>query len=765
MTNWDNLVSGDALKDISEERKQTNIKERVKKDEILSREKNGWSSTGKPYKDASIMMTKKKEIGSSFEDEVWTMFYNMGFTVMNKTDDFVMSYSETNPNLTKQIDVIAIDDEVCLFIECKETEIIDNTTTWKKDLESINGYYGGLCNEIKKKYPNRKCKYIFATKNYILGDQDIGRMNDFRIANFDYDTVLYYKELVHQLGTSAKYQLLGSLFSGQTIKGMKSDVPAIEGKMGGLTYYSFSIEPAKLLKIAYVLHRNNANHDLMPTYQRLIKADRLKKIRKFINDGGYFPNSLIISIDSGGRKLQFDQSSLKVENSVSKIGILHLPKTYQSAYVIDGQHRLYGYSDSKYAYSNSVPVVAFVDMSKQTQVKMFMDINENQKSVSKSLRNTLDIDLLWDSENMSERQKAIMLYIAQKLGEDSKSPLYGRVVTGENTSTTKRCITIEYIKNALEKSCFFNEYKKNKNELIKQGCFEKNTNDETANILYPFISKCLTTISEFCSSEWDKGSLGFLTINNSIYAILRIIDDITKIVLDETKTQIINDWKDFYSKCEDYILSLADTINSLDEESIASIKNAKGGSAKNTSWRVLQVALNKANPQFINDDLANYIKEYNTNYNPSASEKLTLIEKTLRDLVENEFVNTKDWIFTNTPDNIRQRITSLKANQELINRHNGIDEKLSEWDFVSFNEIMEMAGYKSNWSEHFQKILIKKNLNTNKPDVLIWLKDLGQCKNLISNGKRITMTQYEEIEEAIKAFCGDSVTESTKVKL
>ena len=29
--------------------------------------------------------------------------------------------------------------------------------------------------------------------------------------------------------------------------------------MGGHTYYSFAIEPARLLKMSYVLHRNQAN--------------------------------------------------------------------------------------------------------------------------------------------------------------------------------------------------------------------------------------------------------------------------------------------------------------------------------------------------------------------------------------------------------------------------------------------------------------------------------------------------------------------------
>ena len=40
----------------------------------------------------------------------------------------------------------------------------------------------------------------------------------------------------------------------------------------------------------------------------------------------------------------------------------------------------------KYASTNTVPVVAFVDLERTEQIKLFMDINENQKAVPKSLR-------------------------------------------------------------------------------------------------------------------------------------------------------------------------------------------------------------------------------------------------------------------------------------------------------------------------------------------------------------------------------------------
>ena len=124
------------------------------------------------------------------------------------------------------------------------------------------------------------------THNVILSRKDAQLMEKANITHFDKSSIIYYEELVKHLGTSARYQLLGNLFAHQEIVGMENRIPAIQGKMGGYTYYSFSIEPEKLLKIGYVLHRNEANSSMMPTYQRIIKKKRLNEVREFINNGG-----------------------------------------------------------------------------------------------------------------------------------------------------------------------------------------------------------------------------------------------------------------------------------------------------------------------------------------------------------------------------------------------------------------------------------------------------------------------------------------------
>jgi DNA sulfur modification protein DndB len=130
------------------------------------------------------------------------------------------------------------------------------------------------------------------------------------------------------------------------------EIPAIEGEMGGLKYYMFSIEPGILLKMGFILHRTKANVDEMPTYQRLLVPKRLKGITEYIdgkdgNGSGFFPNSIIINFSTKKHHIQFEASA-RTSSSSSRLGMLKLPNAYSIAYIIDGQHRLYGYANSKY---------------------------------------------------------------------------------------------------------------------------------------------------------------------------------------------------------------------------------------------------------------------------------------------------------------------------------------------------------------------------------------------------------------------------------
>jgi DNA sulfur modification protein DndB len=701
----DKLVSGKELISVKKRRSQIYFFDKFEPELQEKRISEGWL-LDKELK-SLVRMKKEKPIDEQFEDEVWCLFATLGFKQMNRDRHLEINYGSTE-GASKQIDVFAVDEETVLFIECK-CAITGKKGDFKTELEAIKGIKEGLYNTVRsnKEYRGKKFKYIFATKNYEIIEADKNRMKDLGIHHFDEYGIKYFAELAKHLGDSARYQLLGALFAGQKINSMDNRIPAIEGRMGGNTYYSFSIEPEKLLKIAYVLHRNEANHDMMPTYQRIIKKSRLKEIQKFVDQGGFFPNSLIISIDTCGKKLKFDQATPQVESSNSRIGILYLPQFYRSAYIIDGQHRLYGYAESKYVAKDSIPVVAFVNLDKDKQVELFMEINENQKTVSKNLQNTLNADLLWTSEDKNKQRKALRLNISQRLGELQSSPFFGRIVIGENEANSYCCLTIDTIENALKSTNFFTRYGK-ENIVIEDGSFDRGTNESTREILLPFLIDCFQYFKDELPEEWHLSdpNLGILTINNTIHALIRVINDIVNYLISSKKINPkVYDIKNLAEQVKEYLAPLITYFGNISEEQRKEIKTNYGSGGKTRVWRTFELIINQDKPDFNPEGLTEWIrdntKQFNTESFSIIHDLEYIIKKDFKERLQKKYA--EKWLVSGLPPKVYKQANNLMGKQNYENSVNGISKNVTIWDCVSIANCRDIATFNSNWSELFEE--------------------------------------------------------------
>jgi len=379
------------------QKKSTNYFKKIKANEKDEFEKNGWEIVPSRHK-KSIKVMKSKPHNIAFEDRIWALFASMGFEYLNEDQKYKIEYQ---PGLKKQIDVIAADKEAILVIECKSAEI-PKKVSYQKDINEIIGIKEKLRSVITRTFPGKaKVAFMFATNNSILSENDRKRLEEAKIFHFNQDDFEYYEQITEHIGSAAKYQLFGKLFRGQKIPELKNRVPAIKGKMAsGHTFYSFSIEPEFLLKIGFILHRTKTNKETALAYQRLVKKARLNKIAKYIDGGGYFPNSIIINIiTKGDKELQFDEGKKIKHDSYTKYGVLHLPQIYRGAFIIDGQHRLYGYSKTKSKSHHTIPVVAFHNLPEDEQAHIFIDINQTQKSIPANLLASIMADFNWGSTN------------------------------------------------------------------------------------------------------------------------------------------------------------------------------------------------------------------------------------------------------------------------------------------------------------------------------------------------------------------------------
>lgn len=751
MTNWENIVCEKELVSAKNKRKNIYIEDKQRKVALEELEEEGWEYV-KDYADPKfVKVRKEKPFDEQFEDKVWLLFYQMGFLHLNRDRNFKMTYDYQNPHFTQQIDVFAADEETVLIVECKSADNVKDGV-FKKEIEALHGQMDGLRKTALKQFPGRKVKFIWAAHNYIMSPKDIQRMQEWDIIFFSDSTIDYYCELVKHLGTCARFQLLGNLLANTEIKNMQNKIPAIKGKMGGYEYYEFSIEPEKLLKIGYVLHRSEANKNMMPTYQRIIKKKRLKEVQTFINNGGYFPNSLIISIDTKGKGVQFDQSSTKVDDALSKLGVLHLPKRYHSAYIIDGQHRLYGYSDTDFAKTNTIPVVAFIDLDRTEQLKLFMDINENQKAVSKTLRVTLNSDMLWDSPDYNSRREAMRSMIAQKCGEEPTSALLGRVVIGEDEKNPTKCITIEAIQQALKRSHFLSVYGKN-NVIVTDGSFDVGDNQATVDLLYPFLEACFKVIKTNCETEWLLGEQGILTINRGIQAVIRIIDDIVIHLINQKKiSPKLQSIESMVDEVEYYLEPLMSYINSIDDGSRKELKGFLGGGADNKFWRSFQKVIAEKRDDFEPEGLREYIENETKQYNSESREYLSYIEERVKEVISqalNSYYGDK-WMIKGLPKTIYKNAEKIASDRNYELLSNDEDGEIEAWDCINLSDCKEIVIYSHNWSEIFESIMTRpedKNLST-KDQKTEWMTIMSKEINKMSKQTySVPKSTFEMISE------------------
>lgn len=704
MTEWqldEMLVPPDKLRGIARRRKTPNVYENVRPELRDVYEADGWELDR--ILKRSVKMRKPKPPDVAFEDAIWTLFATLGFTDLNLDRQFRLPYG-SGIGEEQQIDVFAADSETVLIVECKASIGERKTRTFKKEAEAIAGVRSGLLRSIKIRYPSHKVKFILATRGYAVEAIAKKRLANLDIAHFDEDTVEYYTELSKHLGPATRFQLLGSLFAGQKIPGMENRVPAIRGKLGTNTYYSFSIEPEKLLKIGFILHRHHANNDLIPNYQRLIKRTRLRKVADFVESGGFFPNSIIINLETGKKGPRFDLSPMQVDNTDARLGTLHLPKNYRSAYVIDGQHRLYGYANSSRAGTDAVPVVAFVNLPKKDQVSLFMQINENQKAVPKNLRNTLNADILWDSEDLKEQDRALKLRIAQRLGDNRDSPLYDRVIIGENVRTELRCITIDAITIGLDRGNFFGTF--TKIAVLEAGTFHKGSNQPTFDAIVPVLEGCFSHLREFLPDQWDIGSGedGFVFINAGVESIIRVLSDIVDNLVASSKIKPTTDKPEtIVAAILPYLDPLITYLDELPVDKRTDLRRGYGTGGRVRYWRTLQRAVSQSRSDFEPGGLEKYWKDEAKAFNTESFEMIreleTFMKRDFRERLEDKYGDR--WLKDGVPAKVHRDAGSRALEK---NRSKDEADEVEAWDCLFIINYRDIATYDhAVWQELFEK--------------------------------------------------------------
>jgi DNA sulfur modification protein DndB len=740
------LVQGQELKSTLTKKRKKFVEKTIEKELKEKHFDEGWELLRDNTNSSRIRKEKKHNV--LFEDQVWVILAKMGFTTLNADSNLLLPYTKDLSLPGRQTDVFALDDETALIIECKSSEELQ-----KKSLQTIINDFAtikrGAIPFLNEIYPNkRKIKFILATNNIILNENDRKRLEEHQIDHFNQDDITYYEQLTNYLGHASKYQLLGRLFKNNEIPNLKNKVPAIKGKMGSHTFYSFSIEPDTLLKLSYILHSTVTSEDSEGAYQRMVSKSRLNEINNFLDNGGYFPNSIIININTQKEKpLYSDIVSGIHDSETSDLCVLHLPKTYQSAFIIDGQHRLYGYANNEWKFKNSIPVVAFENLPIEEQVKMFVDINHKQKSVSKNLLTTIIADLKWESNIYKDAIFAHHSKLLQRLGERDDSPLYRRIIVGENKKSELTCITLDYpISYGFNKTNLFAKILKNR--LVELGPLWVDGYSEMLDKNYEYFKNVFNYIKEECSLNWKKGSLegGFTAMNIGVLSLIRISDSILQHLKDnESLEPQLTSAKELSELTIRYLSPLTEYLNKLTPQKIKDFRSAgTSGQGRENVVREFQRVIRDRFKNFNPKGFDEWLEDNSGKYNSHSKELVDTLQISIRNHLFNKLKDEfgdERWWSDGVPKETQKRSAS-----EAIERGN----HEPHWNFVYLLDYLKIIT--TNWSvfensyadpnkEAYENTSKKKM--TRKERATKWFSKLNDIRIKVSHPERSAVTETE----------------------
>jgi len=742
----DNIKTTDELGSVARKKSRDYETKTVHSKLVEEHTTDGWLEDQK--NENSVRLKRPKSHNQMLEDRVWTLLYRMGFTHLSDHGGGILTINPRDgESPTSQIDVIGIDYEIALAIECKSAQTLSKRTNFQDELGKhalVRVPFSTAVRRIFEGEHKRQVVLAMFHSNIILSDNDRARAKEANIVLFDEKDLAYYETLVGHLGTAAKYQFFADMLPGKEVPGLEICVPAIRFKMGDKHCYNFALTPDYLLKICYVSHRSKGKASDINAYQRMVSKSRLNKIKQHISAKGYFPTSIVVNLEM--KHLQFDQVHQEGETEESGLlGWLKIRPAYKSAWIIDGQHRLFGYSGHDRAKKAKLSVTAFAGLPPSQQARLFIEINSKQKKVPQILLQTLVAELNWDADSDEVRLGAIVSKAIQDLDANPESVFYQRIQTSEDSKDPKRCITITSLHGAIEKASF-HIAKKKSGHILEYGPLWTGDNDKTLKRTNFILNKWFELIRNAAPDWWDKGSLpgGGLAMNDGVGASVGVLKSAFQHLEKNGKKLIDRDPDDLFEFVKKYGEALATYLGSLSEDERKKFRDLRGAQGVGTRVRHGEKAIREKFPDFNPDGLDEFLEKEKAQTNSKAKEIIDRIEMTLQKVILSELrqefgEDESGWWMDGVPKQVRLEVT--KRYEDDDGKRGG---KEKYFDFIQYRKIVT-----DNW-ELLSEIFAYGKKGVGKDRGTQWMEDLNQKRNCVahsSSGVSLSIEDLNQVQE------------------
>jgi len=728
-------------------RKTPYLEETVSASKIEKYKEDGWSIV-RTNRSGSYRVRRTKPADQLLKDECWCILYQVGYKNINIGYNFEISLGTGENSPSRKVDVFAYDESSIIVFECySERErarkqlgatINEFSEARKKISNTLRKHFNG---ELKQ-----KIIWGIVTKNISWSKKDLERAASSNIHVVRDTDIAYFTEISRRIGEAARFQFQAEfLKSSKALQEIK--VFALRTVLAGETAYSFFAPAKKILPLSFVNHRDLRDPEATPSYQRMVQRSRLIKIGEYLNSGGFFPNSIIVNFHG---ETTFHILKPADEDGIAA-GVLTLPNTYKSIMIIDGQHRLYGYTQIEEGKAPDLQFLAFDGISTIKETNLFSDINFEQKTVSRKLLDEIAGEIKLNSENPMEKMRAISSRTFDLMRSDILGPFGDKIAGADIAGVGKGELTLPSLNNAVKDSKLLGSARK-KDGLYEfvQGPVRWSEAIDAIDKLYRLLTAYFKLFQAASPQRWDAGKEGVFARNIGVAGLIQLLADVIYHNLKNTDED--PRLKEPEEIVQDIQTDLEPLLTYFREAPISELqtrfKTQFGTQGPKEFHRKCRFLLHEANPNFLPPGLETQLKEFSA-ARTEAGDKLSRL------IQERVLSNVTDRLkahYDNSPDYLvdaglpADDFGTLATRQQEHRKKYG--EKLRLETFIDFIKWKQIVQRPTNWPvvEDIVSFNLEKKKNPSRKELTSWFDKMNDIRRIPAHPFGRERYSDEEIE-------------------
>lgn len=325
--------------------------------------------------------------GKELNKRVWRLFEKAGFETKPNSDNQSEETIMLSPTKPRTLDLSAsikdLDVKIIGWNKARR-ELKESLTVHIHDYETLKEITGA--NSV-----------LFVSTEKEVSEEDKAYVEQKGMRIWGQKELQYYDAIADAIGHYAKYEIIHS-FGIETaeqkfvdhVLALKFNQPYTKSNNH---LFIFTTTPEKLLKTCVIYRKARGSGE---AYQRMLRKDRLTNVRRFVTKANaLLPPNIIVNLSEDVTwdpvkipKKDLRGTSLNLTSAKDyELVVLKMPMAYASLELIDGQHRLYGFTKAEPATRENfnLVVLGIANLPFKRRRETFVAINDKFRRMDPNL--------------------------------------------------------------------------------------------------------------------------------------------------------------------------------------------------------------------------------------------------------------------------------------------------------------------------------------------------------------------------------------------